>query len=235
MLRLAKDGLLGPDHNIAHGNCLEDDELEAVLDAGCTVSSTCLAEMFNSERVALLGRLVRFGAMPSLGTDCDPYFNSSMLTVMRHAFQHQREIDSRTLHARGKWPPEKSEHATQTRDALEWATMGGARMLRMDHKLGSITPGKQADLVMIDAGGMNIFPVLPGGDPVHAVVMYAESADVDTVMIAGKVVKRAGKLVFPEQKLRGLQEKLLASRERIMREGKYEYRPADKGPLPDAA
>ncbi len=232
MWRLNKDGLLGPDHNIAHGNCLEDDELKMVLDAGCSVSATCFTEMLNSERVAMLGRLLKLGATPSLGTDCDPYFNASMLWVMRHAFQHQREIDNRTLHAQGQWPAEKSQHATHTRHALEWVTMGGAKALRMDHKIGSIAPGKQADLAMINARGMNIFPVLPGGDPVHAVVMYTESVDVDSVMIAGKFVKRGGKLQFPERRLAELQGQLLASRQRIMREGNFVYEPVESGPRP---
>ena len=229
MHRLRKDGLLGPDHNIAHGNALEDDELKMVLDEGCTVTATCLAEMLNSERVALLGRLRQFGAMPSLGTDCDPYFNSSMLSVTRHAFLHQREIDNRELHAKGLWPPENSHHATRTRDALQWATIGGARMLRMDERIGSITPGKQADLAMIDARSMNVFPAAPGGDPVHAVVMYAETADVDSVMIAGKFVKRGGRLVFPPERLSKLQDALLAARTDIMHAGNYTYRPAPAG------
>jgi len=232
MWRLNKDGLLGPDHNIAHGNCLDDDELKMVLDAGCSISATNFTEMLNSERVAMLGRLLKHGATPSLGTDCDPYFNSSMLWVMRHAFQHQREIDNRTLNAQGRWPAVESEHATHTRDALEWATLGGAKALRMDHKIGSITPGKQADLVMINTRGMNIYPVLPGGDPVHAVVMFAEAADIDTVMIAGKVVKRGGKLKVARKKLAALHENLLAARQRIMSAGNYVYKPAPSGPRP---
>lgn len=230
MWRLAKEGLLGPDHNIAHGNCLEDDELKMVLDAGCTISATNFTEMFNSERVAMLGRLLKLGHMPSLGSDCDPYFNGSMMWVMRHAFQHQREIDNRSLHALGRWPAVESEHATQTRDALQWATMGGAAMLGMDKKIGSITPGKQADLVMINARSMNVYPVLPGGDPVHAVVMYAESADIDTVMIAGQPLKRNGKLLYPGDKLAQQQQALLASRQRIMRDASYQYKPVAPGP-----
>jgi 5-methylthioadenosine/S-adenosylhomocysteine deaminase len=232
MWRLHKDGLLGPDHNISHGNCLEDDELKMVLDDGCSVSATCFTEMLNSERVAMLGRLLKMGAMPSLGTDCDPYFNASMLWVMRHAFQHQREIDNRTLHAQGRWPAEKSQHATHTRDALQWATLGGAKAIRLDHKIGSITPGKQADLAMINSRSMNVFPVVPGGDPVHAVVMYTEAADVDSVMIAGKFAKRGGKLLFPEKRLAELQAKLLESRQRLMREGNFVYQPAPNGPRP---
>jgi cytosine/adenosine deaminase-related metal-dependent hydrolase len=230
--RLAREGLLGPDHNIAHGNCFSEDELKIVLDAGCTITATCLTEALNYEQPAMLGRIMQFGAAPSLGTDCDPYFNSSMLWVARHAFQEQRAMDNRSLRESGQWPA-AGQHATHTRDALEWATLGGARALRLDRKLGSLAPGKQADIVMIDARGMNIFPALPGGDPAHAVLMYAETADIENVMIAGKFVKRAGKLAFPEERLQKLQQELLASRLRMMQEGAYAYRPVPSGPRPE--
>ena len=94
-------------------------------------------------------------------------------------------------------------------------------------------PGKQADIVMIDTRGMNIFPALPGGDPAHAVVMYAETADIENVMIAGKFAKRGGKLTFPEERLHKLQQELLESRLRMMREGNYAYRPVPSGPPPE--
>ena len=232
MPRLAAEGLLGPDHNIAHGNCFDEDELKIVLDAGCTITATCLTEMLNYEQPAMIGRMLKFGGVPSLGSDCDPYFNSSMLWVTRHAFQHQRELDNRSLNAAGQWPA-ATQHSTQTRDALYWATMGGAKAMRLDHRIGSITPGKQADLAIFDTRGMNVFPAMPGGDPVHAVVMYAEAADVDSVMIAGRFVKRDGKLVFPADRLARLRDELLASRQRIMADAGYVYRPVPKGPPPD--
>lgn len=53
--RLAKEGLLGPDHNIGHGNCFDDEELKIVLDAGCTITATNLTEMLNYEQPAMLG------------------------------------------------------------------------------------------------------------------------------------------------------------------------------------
>ncbi len=230
--RLAKEGLLGPDHNIAHGNCFAEDELKVVLDAGCTLTATCLTEALNYEQPAMLGRIKKFGAAPSLGTDCDPYFNSSMLWVTRHAFQEQRAMDNRSLREAGKWPT-ATEHATHTRDALEWATLGGAKALKLDRKVGSLAPGKHADIVMIDARGMNIFPALPGGDPAHAVVMYAETADIENVMIAGKFAKRGGRLTFPAERLHTLQQELLESRLRMMREGSYAYRPVPGGPPPE--
>ncbi len=230
--RLAQEGLLGPDHNIAHGNCFAEDELKVVLDAGCTITATCLTEALNYEQPAMLGRIKKFGAAPSLGTDCDPYFNSSMLWVTRHAFQEQRAMDNRSLREAGKWPT-STEHATHTRDALEWATLGGAKALKLDRKVGTLATGKQADIVMIDTRGMNIFPALPGGDPAHAVVMYAETADIENVMIAGKFAKRGGRLTFPEERLHKLQQELLESRLRMMREGSYAYRPVPSGPPPE--
>lgn len=230
--RLAREGLLGPDHNIAHGNCFDENELKIVLDAGCTITATCLTEMMNYEQPAMLGRMAKLGGVPSIGSDCDPYFNSSMLWVTRHAFQHQRELDNRSLYALGKWPA-ATQHSTQTRDALYWATMGGARALKLDHKIGSITPGKQADLTLFNTRGMNLFAAAPGGDPAHAIVLYAEAADVDSVMIAGRFVKRDGKLVFPAARLATLRDDVLASRSRIMRDAGYTYQQAPKGPAPE--
>lgn len=224
MWRLAKEGLLGPDHNVSHGNNLEDNELHMILDHGCTISATPLTEMLNNDRVALLGRVAARGAMPSLGTDVDPYFNASMLAVTRHAFQHQREIDNRTLAAAGKWPS-KTPHVTTTRKALQWTILGGAKALRLDGKIGTLTPGKKADLILVRFDGLTAFPALPGGDPAHVIVNYAEQSDVDTVLVGGQVRKRHGKLQFPESKMRELRERLVASRERIMRTASYRYTP----------
>lgn len=229
--RLLAAGLLGPDHNIAHGNCFSEEELKPLLDAGCSITATSLTEALNYEQPAMLGRIQKFGAMPSLGTDCDPYFNSSMLAVMRQAFQEQRSMDNRSLREAGQWPA-AGQHATRTRDAIEWATVGGARALRLERRIGSLTPGKQADLVMIDTRGMNIFPALPNGDPAHVVVMYAETADIENVMVAGRWLKRGGQLQFPAARLAKLQQALLASRLRMMDEGGFVYRPVAAGERP---
>lgn len=141
-------------------------------------------------------------------------------------------MDNRGLREAGKWPA-AGQHATHTRDALYWATMGGAKALRLDHRIGSLTPGKQADLAMLDLRSMSIFPALPNGDPAHVVVMYAESADVENVMVAGRWAKKDGRLVFPAERLATLSGELLESRLRIMKEGDFVYRPVPSGPLPD--
>ncbi len=141
-------------------------------------------------------------------------------------------MDNRSLREAGKWPAQ-TQHATHTRDAIEWATLGGAKALRLERRIGTLTPGKQADLIMIDTRGMNIFPALPGGDPAHAVVMYAETSDIENVMIAGTFVKRDGKLTFPQERLQKLQQELLESRQRMMKAGNFVYAPVPNGPLPE--
>jgi cytosine/adenosine deaminase-related metal-dependent hydrolase len=80
---------------------------------------------------------------------------------------------------------------------------------------------------------MNLFGAMPGGDPAHAIVLYAEAADVDSVMIAGKFVKRGGQLGYPADKLARLRDDILASRERIMHEAGYQYQRVEKGPMPE--
>lgn len=229
--RLAKEGLLGPDHNIGHGNCFDEEELKIVLDAGCTITATNLTEMLNYEQPAMLGRLVKHGSVPSLGTDCDPYFNSSMLAVTRHAFLHQRELDNRSLWHAGQWPA-KTQHSTLTRDAIYWATMGGAKAFGLDRKIGSITPGKQADLVMFDCRTMNIFPALPGGNAAHIVVLYAETSDIENVLVAGNFVKRNGQLTFDANRLEQLHNELLESRMRMFNAGNFKSTPVQRGPQP---
>ena len=227
MWRLQAAGLLGPDHNVVHGNCLADDELKMIIDAGCSISATCTAEMMNCEYPALLGRVERFGGLPAIGTDVDPYFNASMLAEMRRCFFHQRELDNVAAAKAGRHPP--PAHATSTRSVLRWATIGGARALRLEHRIGSLTPGKQADIVLVRSGDLNMFPALPGGDPVHAVVMNAETANVDSVMVAGEFLKRHGRLVFSDMRLHQLKTELLQVRERVMARGGYAYRPVPAG------
>jgi cytosine/adenosine deaminase-related metal-dependent hydrolase len=78
------------------------------------------------------------------------------------------------------------------RDVLEFATIDGARACGLDHKVGSITPGKEADLVLIRTDRINLAPVI---DPVATVVVFADTSNVDSVFVAGRAVKRNGQLV----------------------------------------
>ncbi len=220
MYRLAKAGLLGPDHNIVHGCFLDDEELKMCVDEGCTFSCTSRHEILNSTMMPLCGRLEDLGATPSLGSDIDIAMCDPMLSVLRTAFLTQRQKDSSTAFAGGEWPI--SKHKTKMRTALNWATMGGAKVLRLDHKIGSLTPGKLADIVIINSTNLGIYPAAPLGDPVQS-VFYAESADVETVIVDGRLMKADGKLQVSDDTIKEKQKLLFQSRQKIMEAGNFDY------------
>lgn len=211
----ADAGLLGPDHNVVHGNFCTDEEIGLFVDNGCSVTATPTCEMQSGYGDPLTGRLLALGVAPSLGSDTDLYVAADMFHVMRFALQSQRILDHRKAVADGA--PLK-ELTVGARQALEWATIEGARALMMVDRIGSLTPGKQADLIMLRADDVNLFPVT---NPVRSVVMYAGPDNIDTVMIAGKSVKRGGKLLFDADTLAAKQAALATSVERIFKESEF--------------
>ena len=82
----------------------------------------------------------------------------------------------------------------RSREALEWATIDGARAFLMEDRIGTLTPGKKADIVMLRADDINMAPVY---DPIYSIVEIAGAGNVDTVIIDGVVRKKDGKLTFP--------------------------------------
>ena len=101
---------------------------------------------------------------------------------------------------------------------LMWTTVGGARAMLMEDKIGTLSPGKKADIVMLRADDLNMMPVY---DPVASIVEIAGPGNVDTVIIDGVTRKKDGRLTFPADVLRKRRDELRASGERIMREGGY--------------
>jgi cytosine/adenosine deaminase-related metal-dependent hydrolase len=132
-----------------------------------------------------------------------------MLTCARIALNMQRSLDNAAHREATGGIPDTS--TITTREALAWITIEGARMLRRQDQIGSLKPGKQADMVLISAAGINMQPV---HDPVSAVVIQATLANVDSVMIAGQWKKRAGRLLAPA--LEEKTERLRASGRRIL-------------------
>jgi cytosine/adenosine deaminase-related metal-dependent hydrolase len=210
---LAQENLLGPNHNLAHGNYLKDDELKLIVDNGVSVTTTPFGELQKNPVPTLIGRVRDIGGKPSLGSDHEINTAGDMLAAMRYALQTQRIFDNLTSAAAGQ-PVEQV--SLEARHALEWATINNAWALRLEDRIGSLTPGKQADLIMLRTDGLNL---VPAHDPIMAVVFYANSANVDTVMVAGRKVKAGGKLLFDSLKFEHNQEKLLASGRRLLRDG----------------
>jgi cytosine/adenosine deaminase-related metal-dependent hydrolase len=185
---LIGEGLVGPRINVVHGNDLSDELFAELVDLGVAFSATPENEMTQGHGFPVTGRLLARGAAPSLGVDLESVLAGDMLGVARIALGTQRALDNAAERkTTGTMPPTST---IRVRQALEWITVEGARMLGQEGRIGSLAPGKQADIVLIDARAMHLRPV---HDPVATVVMQAGRGDVEAVMIAGRFAKRDGR------------------------------------------
>ncbi len=206
--RLEAEGLLGANVNIVHGHALSDEQLSRFCELGMSFSAAAESEMSQGHGHPLTGRLRERGRAPSLGVDLESVMSGDMLSQARIALGIQRSLDNVAYRdAHGSIPPTST---VSTREALAWVTAEGARMLRQEHRIGSLAAGKQADLLLIRATDLNLQPVHV---PVNSVIMQTSLANIDSVMIAGVWKKRAGQLLGVD--LAGPLQRLRASGQRI--------------------
>ncbi len=213
---LAKLGLLGPDHNIVHGNNLPDEELKIIIGEGVTITSTVQLELTDAFPRPLSTRVPQMGGVVSLGTDVETVMSGDMIREMQAALLHARACVHADVAARGE--PPLDGMPVHSRTALEWATIDGAKTLRMADRIGSLAPGKKADIIMLRTTDPNIWPVY---DPIASVLSQAHAGNVDTVIVDGEVRKRGGRLTFPVEILEQRRAELAASATRIMDESEY--------------
>jgi cytosine/adenosine deaminase-related metal-dependent hydrolase len=180
---------MGPDTTYVHCSRLHDDELRMIADTGGSVSIATEVEMHMGHGYPPTGRLVKAGVRPSLSIDVCTGIGGDMFTAMRTTLAMQRALDNDEVIRAGGTP---SHLELTARDILEFATIEGARTLGLADRTGSVTPGKEADLVLLRTDRLNMMPV---NNPVAAVTLAANSSNVDSVMVAGRFVKLAGELV----------------------------------------
>jgi cytosine/adenosine deaminase-related metal-dependent hydrolase len=178
---MGEAGLLGPDTTYIHCTTLNDTEIQMIVDTGGTVSLASPVEMMMGHGMPPIQKFLDRGLRPSLSVDVETNVPSDMFNQMRSVLALQRLL----ANAEGK-PP------LSTREVLACATIEGARANGLDAKVGTLTPGKQADLILLRTDRMNVTPL---GDPVTAVVTGMDTGNVDSVLIAGRVMKRRGELL----------------------------------------
>jgi 5-methylthioadenosine/S-adenosylhomocysteine deaminase len=201
-------GLFGPRTNVVHGAGLSDDWVKTLVDAGVTFTTTPENELSHGHCAPITGRLLSLGAAPSLGTDSPTAVSGEILTAARIALAHQRGLDhERHRHQTGMMLGTAS---VSGKEALSWATVEGARALGLADSVGRLEPGMQADLVVIDARALNLWPA---HDPVAA-ALHASLANIEAVMIAGMWCKRGHALVDVD--LDGVRGRLRDSGERLL-------------------
>lgn len=180
--RMREAGLLGPDLLFSHGNMIGDDEIRMLADSGSRLVVSPVSESMMGHGDLAYGRFVAAGGRPALGVDVVVNSGPGMAEQMRATLWHER--------ARSGADPAKVSPAAG--DLLRAATINGAEAVGLGDLVGSIAVGKRADLVLLDG----LAHLLDWHDGVEgAVVSTLGTAEVRTVLVDGRVVKRDGELV----------------------------------------
>ena len=191
---------IGPDNLFIHMTGMADAAWQKVKDAGAQVSIAFPIEMNMRHGIPPIIKMQSLGIEASLSTDVECTMTADFFTQMRVCMNMQRMVVNQMVLEQGnfyppsQWPtPAPGTPALlTTRDVLRYGTINGAKHLRLDRKVGSLTPGKEADILILDAEAINVAPLnqVPG-----AVVSLMDRTNVETVIVAGKVRKWKGKLL----------------------------------------
>ena len=197
---LARAGQFGPDNIFIHMTGMSDEAWQRAADAGSHVSLSVPIEMHMRHGTPPIQKALDLGMAPSLSSDVECTMSADPFTQMRGYVTLQR------MHANEKaLAGEEFPRLLTTHDAIRAATIDGARGLKLDAKTGSLTPGKDADIILLNAKSINVAPLnnVPG-----AVVTLMDRSNVDTVFVAGKVRKWRGEIMgFDLDRLQGELEK----------------------------
>ncbi|HKS11822.1 MAG TPA: amidohydrolase family protein [Pseudomonas sp.] len=178
--QLAERGLLTPSVQLVHATHADADDIRSISISGASVCITPLTEMRVGYGLAPVAALHEARIPVSLGID------TLVLSGNANPYMLMQTALNLAIGMTG------DEQRMSARDVLHWATQGAADAMGLGEQIGSISPGKRADLVLIDSRRLGLFPV---ADPVASVVQSATPADVDTVIADGRVIKRAGKML----------------------------------------
>jgi cytosine/adenosine deaminase-related metal-dependent hydrolase len=187
---------------------LSDEEWRLLADAGGTVSIAAQIEMQMGHGWPPVVRAMQEGLRPGISRDVVTTVSGDLFSEMHCIFACERARANEVFWQRN----EPAQGLLTARQLLEMATVNGAHVVGLEDRIGSLTPGKKADVVVIDATAINVAPV---HDPVAAVTLCADVSNVETVFVDGRVVKQDGKLVADVERARRLVEE---ARDRLLAE-----------------
>jgi len=208
LAEMGKAGLLKADTTYIHCTTLSDQELQMIVDTGGKISLAAPVEMMMGHGMVPIQKFINRGLRPSLSVDVETNVPGDMFTQMRSvlSLQHGLSFERRLA---GEW---NAPNLLTARDVLEFATIEGARANRLEDKIGTLTPGKEADVIMLNTNRINIMPI---NDPIGAVVWGMDTGNVDSVFVAGRALKRGGKLLHVD--LGQIQEKVYEARNYVVK------------------
>lgn len=188
VMKLGDAGLMGPDNVYIHFTNATNEQMRRVKDTGGSLSIACPIEMAMRHGMPPIQQALDAGIRPSLSSDVETTMAADMFTQMRAAFTLQRALaNERAIKGEQDVPA-----LLTARDLIEFATLQGARADGLDAKVGTLTPGKDADIVMLRTDLTN---TLPFNNAYGAIVTAMDTSNVHGVFIAGRAMKRRGKLV----------------------------------------
>ncbi len=221
VLRLHEQGVLGPDTTFVHGNQFSDDDFRLIADSGGSISVSPEVEMHLGLGFPITGKSLSHGIVSSLSVDVPVTVGGDMFSVMRCALATERALVNEESIRR----VEMVEHLTITsEDVLRMATIDGARASGLDGRTGSLTPGKEADVVLISVNDLNLAPL---NQPIASVVVMAHPGNVDSVLVGGRFVKKGGRMLSVD--VDSVLEKAVHSRDSLLERAgvRPDYRPDD--------
>jgi cytosine/adenosine deaminase-related metal-dependent hydrolase len=206
--QLDEAGQLGADITYVHCNTIGDDEFDLIARTGSAISVAPELEMTMGHGHLATLRAMERGIPVSISIDVCTSVGGDMFSAMRAILAGTRyQVNLKAIEDRTTVDP----LPLLATDVLRFATMGGARAAWMEDKIGSLTPGKRADLLLVRTDTWSMVPL---NNPSGAVVESGNPNLVDTVLVEGRVVKRDGKLTDHElARVRALAEE---ARDRIM-------------------
>ena len=205
----AKPGVLGPHNIFNHCTRMPQETWKLFADAGVNITVNPRSDAlfgFDDETFAYQ-QAIDHGLTPALGIDLDTAFGSDLFGEMHALFAQQRSaMRYRRFRGEANVPAPISVDAV-----LKAATVNGARAAGLEREIGTLTPGKQADILMVRTNSAAVFPVT---NAIGTIVQAVERSDVDTVMVAGEIRKRGGKLVGID--VAKLEADVIASRDYLL-------------------
>ena len=187
--QLAAQVPLAADTTYIHACTLSDTEWRIIRDTGGTVSLAIPTELQMAHGTPPIQKVLDLGIPVSLSVDVETNMPTDMFTQMHACLALQRGL----LNEQHLFPDTShSAELLTARRVLEFATIDGAQLNGLGATIGSLTPGKQADFVLLQTRAINVGPM---NDAVGAVVLGMDSSNVDSVFIGGKAMKWRGQLV----------------------------------------
>ena len=212
-------GVMGPDVTYIHGTTFTAEAWKRIAASGGHLSIAAPIEMEMGHGVPPIQPALDHGIRPSLSVDVETQMPSDFFTQMRTIFTLQR---MQAL-ARQRNRDADAPRLLTVKEVVEFATVAGARANRLESKVGTLTPGKEADIVMLRMDAINVLPV---NNAYGAIVQGMDTSNVDTVIIGGVVRKQRGQLVGVDAGR--VRQQAEASREYIL--GKTGWRRTRVGP-----